>query len=204
MAIERITSIEGTGLPLPGNNIDTDRIIPARFLKSVSFEGLETHLFEDDRSQVEAQGGTHPIADARFAGASIAIVNLNFGCGSSREHAPQAIRRRGIRAVIGQSFSEIFFGNSVALGLPCVSVDAETAQALQRMAEADPSARLEVDLAGQRINALGSSWPCSMPASARDAFLNGTWDATGMLLDNFAEVEAVAARLPYVGWSSLR
>ena len=97
-------SIEGTGLPLPGNNIDTDRIIPARFLKSVSFEGLETHLFEDDRLQVEAQGGTHPIADARFTGASIAIVNVNFGCGSSREHAPQAIRRRGIRAVIGRVF----------------------------------------------------------------------------------------------------
>ena len=201
MAIERITSIDGTGLPLPGDNIDTDRIIPARFLKAVSFDGLETHLFEDDRLQLEAQGATHPIADRRFARAALMIVNANFGCGSSREHAPQAIRRRGIRAVIGQSFSEIFFGNSVALGLPCVTVDAETARALQRMVEADASARLHIDLTGQRISAGASSWPVSMPATARDAFLSGTWDATGMLLDRFEEVEAVAARLAYVRWS---
>ena len=201
MAIERITSIEGTALPLTGDNIDTDRIIPARFLRAVSFEGLESHLFEDDRRQIAAQGGTHPMADERFAGASILIVNANFGCGSSREHAPQAIRRRGLRAVIGQSFSEIFFGNSVALGLPCVSVDAETAQALQRMAKEDRSTRLIVDLANQRVSAARSSWPISMPSTARDAFLNGTWDATGMLLDDFAQVETVAGRLPYLAWS---
>ena len=162
MPVERISKVEGTALPLPGNNIDTDRIIPARFLRSVSFDGLEHHLFEDDRAQVEAQGGTHPIADARFAAATILVVNANFGCGSSREHAPQAIRRRGIQAVIGQSFSEIFFGNSVALGLPCVSVDAETAEALQQIAQNDPSAtagsgsrqsprlRRRVDLAHRR------------------------------------------------------
>jgi 3-isopropylmalate/(R)-2-methylmalate dehydratase small subunit len=201
MPVERISKVEGTALPLPGNNIDTDRIIPARFLKSVSFDGLEHHLFEDDRAQVEAQGGTHPIADARFAAATILVVNANFGCGSSREHAPQAIRRRGIRAVIGQSFSEIFFGNSVALGLPCVSVDAGTAQALQQIAQNDPSATLEVDLASLRVCAAGSTWPIAVPASARDAFLNGTWDATGMLLDDYSAVESVAARLPYVSWT---
>jgi 3-isopropylmalate/(R)-2-methylmalate dehydratase small subunit len=201
MAIERITIIEGTALPLPGDNIDTDRIIPARFLRAVSFDGLETHLFEDDRRQIQAQGSTHPVDDARFGTAAILVVNANFGCGSSREHAPQAIRRRGIRAVVGHSFSEIFFGNSVALGLPCVSVGAETAEALQRMVEANPSARLIVDLANQRVSAGGSSWPISMSSTARDAFLNGTWDATGMLLDEYSQVETVAARLPYVSWS---
>jgi 3-isopropylmalate/(R)-2-methylmalate dehydratase small subunit len=201
MPVERISKVVGTALPLPGNNIDTDRIIPARFLRSVSFDGLEHHLFEDDRAQVEAQGRTHPVADARFAAATILVVNANFGCGSSREHAPQAIRRRGIRAVIGQSFSEIFFGNSVALGLPCVFVDAGTAQALQQIAQNDPSATLEVDVASLRVDAAGASWPITIPASARDAFLNGTWDATGMLLDEYSAVESVAARLPYVSWS---
>ena len=121
MAIERIARVCGAGLPLRGDNIDTDRIIPARFLRSVSFEGLEQHLFEDDVQQTAASGRTHALADPRFQKATVLVVNENFGCGSSREHAPQAIRRRGFQAVVGQSFSEIFFGNSVALGMPCVT-----------------------------------------------------------------------------------
>src|SRR5688572_14193539 len=121
MAIERIAAASGRGLPLRGDNIDTDRIIPARFLRSVSFEGLENHLFEDD----VRQDGAHAIANPRFAGATILVVNKNFGCGSSREHAPQAIYRKGFRAVVGESFSEIFFGNSVALGMPCVTASPE-------------------------------------------------------------------------------
>jgi 3-isopropylmalate/(R)-2-methylmalate dehydratase small subunit len=200
MSAERITRIAGTALPIPGDNIDTDRIIPARFLRSVSFEGLEDHLFEDDRTQLAGRGGLHPIDDTRFAGATVLLVDANFGCGSSREHAPQAIKRRGLRAVIGQSFSEIFFGNSVALGLPCVTVDAEAVRALRQIAARNPSTVFDVDLASQRVSVDGSTWPIGMPGSARDALLTGSWDATGMLLDDFAQVEAVAGRLPYVRW----
>src|SRR6185312_12037545 len=146
MAIEVIQQIAGRGLPLPGENIDTDRIIPARFLRSITFEGLENHLFEDDRKQLATAGATHPVGDPRYAGATILLVNANFGCGSSREHAPQAIRRYGIRAVVGESFSEIFFGNSVALGMPCVTADAETMSALMRRVERDPAIQVAVDL----------------------------------------------------------
>lgn len=200
MAIEIIREVSGTVLPLPGDNIDTDRIIPARFLKSISFEGLEQHLFEDDRAQVQALGGEpHPFSDTRYAEATILAVNANFGCGSSREHAPQAIRRRGIRAVVGESFSEIFFGNSVALGLPCVTAAPAAVDTLIEMVTRDPALHVVVDLATLQVTAGSHRFAITMPAAARDGFLDGSWDATGLLLDRYEEVEAVAARLPYVG-----
>ena len=198
MAIERIREIRGLALPLPGDNIDTDRIIPARFLRAITFEGLETHLFEDDRQQLVAAGATHPIDEPRYAGAAILLVNANFGCGSSREHAPQAIRRHGIRAVVGESFSEIFFGNSVALGMPCVSSDRATLKRLMDLVDSNPSTELIVDLDAMEVSAAGTSDPITLPAAARESFLDGPWDATGLLLDRFEAVEAVAARLPYV------
>ena len=199
MAIEKITHISGTALPVRGNNIDTDRIIPARFLRSVSFEGLEHHLFEDDRAQA---GASHPLSRSVFAAATFMFVNANFGCGSSREHAPQAIRRRGIRAVIGESFSEIFFGNSVALGMPCPTVASQAAAALQGLAEERPGTVFTLDLRELRITGGGFSADLSLPPAARDAFLDGSWDATGLLLENYDEVRAVAGRLPYVsGWN---
>jgi 3-isopropylmalate/(R)-2-methylmalate dehydratase small subunit len=206
VAIERITRIEGTALPLPGESIDTDRIIPARFLRSVSFEGLEQHLFEDDRAQADAQApGTHPLSKPQHRGASILLVNANFGCGSSREHAPQAIRRYGFRAVVGESFSEIFFGNSVALGMPCVTVSAEDARRLMALAGEAPATRFSVDLEGMQVAGGDLTVPIHLPPAARESFLDGTWDATALLLDRYEEVEAVAARLPYVsGWSSRR
>jgi 3-isopropylmalate/(R)-2-methylmalate dehydratase small subunit len=196
--IERIRVIEGSGLPLSGDNIDTDRIIPARYLRSVSFEGLEEHLFADDRVQAEAQGYIHPCANPRYDAATILLVNANFGCGSSREHAPQAIRRRGIRAVVGESFSEIFFGNSVALGMPCVTVSPEAARELQQIATDEPTLVMRIDLSAMTITAGDRSFAIGLPAAARDGFLDGGWDATGLLLDRFEEVEAVAAKLPYV------
>jgi 3-isopropylmalate/(R)-2-methylmalate dehydratase small subunit len=200
LAVERVREIRGTGLPVRGDDIDTDRIIPARFLKSISFEGLEDHLFEDDRQQL----ATHPVSNPAYRSASVMLVNANFGCGSSREHAPQAIRRRGIRAVVGQSFSEIFFGNSVVMGLPCPTASPETVSALMAAVERDPSTEIVVDLAAMRVTAAGKSYELSLPAAAREAFLDGSWDATGLLLENYDDVRAVAARLPYVSgeWSA--
>jgi 3-isopropylmalate/(R)-2-methylmalate dehydratase small subunit len=199
MAIERITRVEGTALPLPGDNIDTDRIIPARFLRSVSFEGLEQHLFEDDR----AQSAQHPAGNPRYAGAALMFVEANFGCGSSREHAPQAIRRRGIGAIAGVSFSEIFFGNAVALGMPCVSVTPDDARRLIGAAERSPAERFVLDLPSMTIAGAGLTLPVTLPPAARESFLHGTWDATGMLLDRYEEVAAVAGRLPYItGWNA--
>ena len=201
MPIERIRRISGRAVPVRGDNIDTDRIIPARFLRSITFEGLEQHLFEDDRTQLEAAGQRHPLDEPQYAGASILLANANFGCGSSREHAPQAIRRNGIGAVVGESFSEIFFGNSVALGMPCVTADTATMSKLMQIVESQPATDIVVDLDHMTVTAGGGTHAIALPAAARESFLDGTWDATGLLLDRFEDVEAVAARLPYVaGW----
>ena len=201
MPIDKIRQIAGRAVPLRGDNVDTDRIIPARFLKSITFEGLEQHLFEDDRQQLEAEGQRHPIADSKYAGAEILLVNANFGCGSSREHAPQAIRRSGIQVVVGQSFSEIFFGNSVALGMPCVSVDQRAIESLMSAVEREPSTVIEVDLESMTVRGPGGTFDVTLPPGSRESFLEGTWDATGLLLDRFEEVTATAARLPYLQWS---
>jgi len=199
LAVERLRQLRGTGLPLRGDDIDTDRIIPARFLKSISFEGLEDHLFEDDRREAASSGGpVHPVDNPAYAGASVMIVHANFGCGSSREHAPQAIRRRGIRAIVGQSFSEIFFGNSVALGMPCVTATRDTLDALLAFAEDNPAGELTVDLEAMQVTANGRNHAIALPGPAREAFLQGSWDATGLLLEDFDQVRAVAGRLPYV------
>jgi 3-isopropylmalate/(R)-2-methylmalate dehydratase small subunit len=193
-----VDRISGRAIPLRGHDIDTDRIIPARFLKSVSFEGLETHAFEDDRKQLEERGQVHAFWNPAYSGATILIVNGNFGCGSSREHAPQAIQRWGIRAAIGESFSEIFFGNSVALGMPCLTVSAQDAEALMAAVEANPQAELTVSVGEQSVEVNGQKYQASVPAGAREAFTAGTWDATGLLLDDFDRVRAVAQSLPYV------
>ena len=198
MTLSAIRRVSGTVLPLRGDAVDTDRIIPARFLVSITFEGLGAHAFEDDRRSLSAKGETHPFDDARFRGAGILLVNRNFGCGSSREHAPQALQRGGIKTVVGESFSEIFFGNSVAIGLPCVTLPRETVQELQTLVEGAPKSALSVDLESETLVAEGKAYPVSIPSNAREAFLSGHWDGTSMLLDRFDEVEALAKRLPYV------
>jgi 3-isopropylmalate/(R)-2-methylmalate dehydratase small subunit len=189
-----VTGIQGRGLPLRGNDVDTDRIMPARFLVAVSFDGLERHLFEDDR-KADAR---HPFNDARFAGASILVVNANFGCGSSREHAPQGLVRAGIRAVVGESFSEIFQGNAAMLGMPCFAAAHDDVVRLQTLLESSPETPVAADVTSGAITAGAVAFTATLPAALHDAFLSGQWNPTAMLLENFAEVRAVAASLPYI------
>jgi 3-isopropylmalate/(R)-2-methylmalate dehydratase small subunit len=189
-----IISVSGRGMPLRGNDIDTDRIMPARYLRVVSFEGLETHLFEDDRKA----DPRHPFDDPRYAGATILLVNENFGCGSSREHAPQGLVRDGIRAIVGESFSEIFLGNSSMLGLPCFTADRAAMNALQSLVERDPAVVVHADVAASSVSAGGLQFTATVAPAFREAFLSGQWNPTSMLLDRFDEVRAVASRLPYV------
>lgn len=193
-----VDKVSGHAIPLRGHDIDTDRIIPARFLKCVSFEGLETHAFEDDRKQLAERGQVHAFSNPRYQGASVLVVNGNFGCGSSREHAPQALQRWGIRAVIGESFSEIFFGNSVVLGMPCLTVSAADAEALLAAVEADPQIELAVSVGAQTVTLGGKTYHAEVPAGAREALTTGSWDATGALLDHFEQVRKVAQQLPYI------
>src|ERR1700674_2697478 len=193
-----VDKIAGRGVPLRGHDIDTDRIIPARFLKCVTFEGLEAHAFEDDRKQLEERGVVHAFWNPRYHGARILLVNRNFGCGSSREHAPQAIQRWGIRAVVGESFSEIFLGNSVAMGMPCFTVSPQDADALLSAVEADPTVELTLSVAEETVEIPGKRCHAALPAGSRQALTSGSWDATGALLDQFDEVRRIAAQLPYV------
>jgi 3-isopropylmalate/(R)-2-methylmalate dehydratase small subunit len=192
------TLVSGTAIVLPGNDIDTDRVMPARFLRAITFDGIEAHLFEDDRRSLASQGATHPFDDAARRAARVLIVGANFGCGSSREHAPQAILRWGIRAIVGESFAEIFFSNAVAIGLPCVTVPANEAERLAHAVQADAGALVTVDLEKLTVSAPGVTASAAMPDSARDALISGQWDATSLLLENYAEVERVAGGLPYI------
>lgn len=194
----KLTVIEGRAVAVAGHDIDTDRIIPARFLKAISFEGLEAHAFEDDRVQAKQRGGLHPFDTPEHQGATLLFVNRNFGCGSSREHAPQALKRWGIAAIVGESYSEIFFGNSLALGVPCLTVSSEDADWLIAQADANPQATFRVDVPALTIVAGDRTIEATMPASAHEALITGAWDATGLLLDDFAAVKATADRLPYV------
>ena len=191
--MRKVTGAAGRGLPLRGNDIDTDRIMPARFLRAITFDGLEQHLFEDDRKTTQ-----HPFDDSRYRGASVLVVNSNFGCGSSREHAPQGLQRWGISAVVGESFAEIFFGNSLMIGLPCVTASAADVKKLQDMIEQRPDTEVRVDLEAGTLDAGDLHVKVSIPPNVRDALVTGAWDTTGLLLDRYEEVDAASKRLPYV------
>ncbi|MGE3511208.1 MAG: 3-isopropylmalate dehydratase small subunit 2 [Vicinamibacterales bacterium] len=189
-----ITAISGRALPLRGNELDTDRIMPARFLKAVTFDGLERHVFEDDRKDHPA----HPFNNPAYAGATILVVNDNFGCGSSREHAPQGLLRWGIKAMVGESFSEIFRGNSSVLGVPCFTADKASVEALQALIERLPDTTVTADVATGRITAGDLTVQGHLPAGVRDAFLTDRWNPTAMLLADFDQVRHTAAQLPYI------
>ena len=186
--------IAGRGIPLPGHDIDTDRIMPARFLKSVTFEGLEAHVFEDDRRQAP----DHPFNQVRYSGATILIVGRNFGSGSSREHAPEGLRRWGIRGIVGESFAEIFFGNCTALGLPCLAVGAEDVAWLLETVARHPEQEILLDV-GHRLVRVGQrTIPAMIPDGAHNQLVTGTWNAMGVLLEAGEQIDRVAKRLPYV------
>lgn len=178
----RIHRVAGRGITIRGNDIDTDQILPARYLTAITFAGMEEHAFEDARIAARERGGAHPLDQARFAGGSLLFVNGNFGCGSSREHAPQSLHRLGIAAVIGESFGEIFAGNCVAIGMPCVQADAETMCELQRINETAPRTEFVLDLTKQTISAGGRAFPITLAEGRRQQFLEGTWDPTAVLL----------------------
>jgi 3-isopropylmalate/(R)-2-methylmalate dehydratase small subunit len=189
-----IVSIFGRGLPLHGDDLDTDRIMPARFLRVVTFEGLEQHVFEDDRASMP----DHPFNKPEYAGASILVVNSNFGCGSSREHAPQGLLRYGITAIVGESFSEIFLGNSSVLGIPCFTAEPAAVKRLQAAIEKNPQIEIEVNVETGVIAAETLGIEGHLPAGVRDSFLSDQWNPTSLLLDKYDEVGEVADRLPYV------
>lgn len=197
MSASKILTVSGRAIVLAGADIDTDRIIPARFLKTVTFDGLERGLFADDRQALRERGAQHPFDDPAAANAKILVVNENFGCGSSREHAPQALYRWGIRAIVGQSFAEIFFSNSLMLGLPCVSLSAADIAALTRAIATAPDGDVTIDIAADRVSTGEFSWTSSVPPHVKHALTSGQWDGAGLLLERYDEVERLASALPY-------
>jgi 3-isopropylmalate/(R)-2-methylmalate dehydratase small subunit len=195
MAATTITRVAGRGCALRGNDIDTDRIIPARFLRCVSFDGLGEHAFEDDREQAK---GDHPFDDERNDGTGILVVDHNFGSGSSREHAPQALMRRGFNAFVGGSFAEIFAGNCVALGLPCVTLGDDDRAKLMDALDLDRDQEVVVDLDARTVTSRAGTMACEIPDGARQQLLGGSWNATAVLLEAGDAIEATARALPYV------
>ncbi|MCY3537345.1 MAG: 3-isopropylmalate dehydratase small subunit [Synechococcus sp. SB0662_bin_45] len=190
-----VTMVEGKAIPLQGHDIDTDRIIPARFLKSISFTGLGNHVFADDRA---AAGGCHPFDRPEHQGARILVVNRNFGCGSSREHAPQALRRWGIAAVIGESFAEIFASNCLALGMPCLRGETGVVEDIQQLVQEQPGVHFCLTLAAPRLRGPDRHWPLMIESGPQTMLLNGGWDGTGLLLSHGDELQRTALRLPYL------
>ena len=198
MALAKITSLTGRAVHVPGNDIDTDRIIPARYMKCVTFDGLGEYLFYDVRKNADGTDKPHPLNDPRFKGATILLAGANFGCGSSREHAPQAIQKSGFKALIAENFAEIFFGNCTTLGIPCVSATRADIQQIARAIETDPATEITIDVARGAIRFAGHTVKADLRESARDSLVNGRWDPIGELLEGVDAARKTAGGLPYL------
>jgi len=194
----KIDRISGTGIVVRGNDIDTDQIIPARFMKVVTFDGLGEYAFYDVRYDESRNKKDHPFNDPKYAGASVLVVNSNFGCGSSREHAPQALAKSGIRAVVGESFAEIFAGNCTAMGVPTIALGPEKIQEIMKKIEDDPSLQIALDLPAGVLTVGSEEYSFTLPPAYRNALMAGTWDSTSVLLSNLDAIEKTAGSLPYV------
>ncbi len=198
MALAPISQLAGTGVYLPGDDVDTDRIIPARFMKCVTFDGLGEYAFYDERFTEDGQPKPHPIDDPKYAGATILLAGRNFGCGSSREHAPQALYRHGFRAVLAESFAEIFFGNAITLGMPCLVMDGRDIRALAALIDEAPQTEINIDIPNGQVSMADVSFPAVLPDHAREALVNGRWDAIADLLEGLDAVKSTADKLPYM------
>jgi 3-isopropylmalate/(R)-2-methylmalate dehydratase small subunit len=196
MSLSPIKKVTGRAVPVEGDDIDTDRIIPARYMRCVTFDGLGEFLFRDIRQTLDGKPTNHPIDQAQFKDSTILVSGMNFGCGSSREHAPQAIVRAGFKAVIAGNFAEIFFGNSTTLGLPCVTAKKEDLEALTQLIKKEPSTEVQIDLENLKVSAGKLSFPVTMKASAHQGLLSGRYDAIADLLANLPKVKELAAHLP--------
>ena len=193
-----VEHVSGTGVPVRGNDVDTDQIIPARFLKVVTFDGLGQFAFFDQRFTDDDEEKAHPMNEDQFRDANVMVVNANFGCGSSREHAPQALMRWGIDALVGESFAEIFAGNCLALGIPTVTADQETVEAIQDWVDAHPDGDLDVDVANETVTYGDRTVDVTVDDAQRNALVDGVWDTTALMASNADATQATADSLPYV------
>ena len=191
-----ITEVSGTGVPIPGDDIDTDQILPARFMKEVTFDNMADYLFYDARRDSDGEFNDHPLN--RFEGASIAVINSNFGCGSSREHAPQAMMRWGVDGIVGESYAEIFRDNCKSLGIPAVTTDHETVVELQEWIEANPDGEVDIDVKNEEVTYGDTTIDVDIDHAMKEALVEGIWDTTALMYSNKSKVEATVSELPYV------
>jgi 3-isopropylmalate/(R)-2-methylmalate dehydratase small subunit len=203
MSLAKITQVKAPALAVPGDDIDTDRIIPARFLRCVTFEGLGEHAFRDERTGPDGKDRPHPLNSEQAAQIAkdkkgVMVVGFNFGCGSSREHAPQSLWRFGFTALVGGSFAEIFFGNSTALGVPCVTLSKDDLAELNLFVQKNPGTEVAIDLEKMTVSAGDKTWKASIPASARESLISGKWDPIADLLEGSSAIEKTAQSLAYV------
>ena len=193
---QHITDVSGTGVPIPGDDVDTDQILPARFMKEVTFDNMADYLFYDVRRDEGGAFNDHPLN--RFDGASIAVVNSNFGCGSSREHAPQAMMRWGVDGIVGESYAEIFRDNCKSLGIPAATADHETVTEIQEWIEATPDGDIEIDVADETVTYGDTTVDVNIDDAMKEALVEGIWDTTALMYSNMSKVEATVDGIPYV------